>query len=193
MKTAFLTTAVFLLGATAAVAQNANGGDTPAASSQAPRATATMINAHGVDIGTLRLRQGEEGVTIEGELSGLGAGRHGFHIHETGDCGVDDLFRTAGGHFAPDGNAHGLENPEGPHAGDLPNQVANDSGTVIVAETSDRVSLDSGAPHDLFDEDGSAFILHELEDDQTSQPSGESGGRIACGVIEPLGMQNSGG
>ena len=114
---------------------------------------------------------------------GLTPGAHGIHFHEVGQCDGPSAFSTAGAHYNPLNKEHGLERPNGPHAGDAPNLVANSAGTATLSFTTDRVTLTSGSIS-LFDANGSSVVIHAAADDQVSQPSGNSGGRIACGVIQ---------
>jgi Cu-Zn family superoxide dismutase len=149
--------------------------------------TAVIYNLNGAPIGTAQLSQNVNGVvSVEIASLALPAGTHGIHFHQVGKCeGGATAFSTAGGHFNPLGKEHGLENPKGPHAGDAPNIVIPASGVGRVSFTTDRVSLTPGASS-LFDGDGSAIVVHAGADDQVSQPAGNSGGRIACGVITAL-------
>ena len=147
------------------------------------RATAPLRVASGQAVGTLTLRD-EPGqpLTIEGELSGLPAGTHGIHFHAVGQCDATGEFASAGAHFNPASRKHGLENAEGPHAGDLPNLVVGADGRAVVRMTTPRVTLGREAAT-LLDADGSAVVVHASADDQRSDPSGNSGARVACGVI----------
>ena len=159
-----------------------------------------VTNVDGDEVGVLSFVQveGLEAVRITGELSGLEPGEHGFHIHEFGICDPsgDEPFSTAGGHFNPTGAMHGA----GPmaagtpvsatpadhamgHAGDLGNITVGDDGVVAVDLTTDRVTLTPGAENSLDDADGSAIVVHQGPDDLMTDPSGESGPRVACGVI----------
>lgn len=146
-------------------------------------AEATFIDLEGMEIGTVTLTQTEEGVTIAGVLEGVPAGEHGFHVHETGKCDASDGFKSAGGHFAPRGNQHGFDNPEGPHAGDMRNQTADESGQLALNVNNDMISLTEGDEGYLMDEDGSALMVHAGADDYVTDPSGDAGDRIACAVI----------
>lgn len=149
-------------------------------------AIARMINDQGTEIGTVRLTQQAEGVEIVVDLAFLQAGERAFHIHETGTCETPD-FTSAGGHFNPTNVSHGTESPDGPHAGDMENlEVETDDGTARATIMNPRITLAEGQPNSLFDADGSAFVLHQGADDYSSQPSGDAGARIACGVIEPV-------
>ncbi len=167
--------------AVASVAALATGCSTLMRSSS-PGATAVMIGASGQPVGMLRLEQTSGGVRITGALAGLPAGTHGIHIHAVGKCD-GPAFTTAGGHYDLAGHKHGLENPAGPHAGDMPNIVVAEGGSAVVDLTTPRVSLDGSAGPTLFDADGSAVVIHAAADDQRTDPAGNAGARIACGVI----------
>lgn len=156
----------------------------PALAQDPGTAMASFIDSAGLEVGSVTLAQGREGLTIVGEISGMTPGEHGFHVHETGDCDGTSGFESAGGHFNPTDHQHGLENPEGPHAGDLPNVSAAAGGTVTVNVTSDRISLDQDHPGYVFDADGTALVIHAGPDDNVSDPAGNSGDRVACAVIE---------
>ncbi|OSP53985.1 superoxide dismutase [Pseudoruegeria sp. SK021] len=114
-------------------------------------------------------------VLLTVSLTELPPGIHGAHIHETGDCSASD-FSSAGGHVAGDAQ-HGVDSAEGPHPGDMPNITILEAGATQVEIFSDQLDID----RDILDDDGSAFVLHAGVDDYTSQPSGASGDRIACG------------
>ena len=111
--------------------------------------------------------------------TGLPAGVHGVHIHTTGKCDAPD-FTTAGGHWNPTGKMHGSENPMGPHEGDLPNLTVGADGSGNLTFTVAGASLAT-----MLDADGAAFVVHAGSDDYKTDPSGNSGGRIACGVFAP--------
>jgi Cu-Zn family superoxide dismutase len=144
-------------------------------------AQADLKDANGQTVGSAAFVEGPAGVEVTLRVTNLSPGEHGFHIHATGDCSVAD-FTSAGGHFNPAGTQHGLQNPAGPHAGDVPNLTVGPDGSGELTYSNDRISLASG-PNSLFDTDGSAVVIHAGPDDNTSDPSGNSGGRIACGVI----------
>lgn len=146
-------------------------------------ATAVMTDLSGTTLGTLSLTEVGGVVHISGSLAGVPNGDHGFHIHETGVCAAAAQFESAGGHFEPGDHQHGHENPEGPHAGDLVNVTADDNGDVTVDVTSATVTITAG-PASINDADGSALVLHADPDDYRTDPSGNSGDRIACAVIE---------
>jgi Cu-Zn family superoxide dismutase len=154
----------------------------PGAIGNQQSATANLQNQEGQDVGTVELRQTPNGVHLIANLTNLPAGEHGFHIHETGQCEGD--FTSAGGHYNPDGSEHGYNVEGGPHAGDMPNIHVPEGGALTVEYVNERVSLEEGAEGALSDEDGSAIVIHANADDYESQPSGDAGDRIACGVIE---------
>lgn len=154
-----------------------------AAPASTRHAHATFVDASGAVIGTAKLNEGPHGaVHVKVEVDGLAPGQHGIHIHAVGSC--DAAFAAAGGHYNPFAGEHGLDNPAGPHAGDLPNLSVDAKGMGRLNTMTDRVTLDDG-PATLFDSDGSAFIIHANPDDQvTNVGNGGSGARIACAVIE---------
>jgi superoxide dismutase, Cu-Zn family len=157
-----------------------------------------LMNQDGEKVGAANLTEFEGAVAISLTVDDVAPGPHGLHIHETGVCDPsgDEPFSSAGGHFNPTDASHGA----GPaidgtpaaatpadteaHAGDLGNITVDDDGTVTVVVTTNRVTLGDGE-NSLADEDGSALVIHEGEDDLMTDPSGESGPRIACGVIYP--------
>lgn len=157
-----------------------------AAAGGASRAGGTFVDANGQPIGWVRLVEDGTGkVHVNVHVAGLTPGLHGIHIHAIGAC--SPTFAAAGGHYNPLGHQHGLDNPNGAHAGDLPNLIVNTAGVGHLDATTDGVTISSG-PTTLFDSTsgavGSAFVIHASEDDQVSQPIGNSGDRVACAVIE---------
>lgn len=154
---------------------------TPQAMVGEATASADLRNAAGESVGMATLVQRGGVVEITIHATDLPPGVHGVHIHTTGSCTPPD-FSSAGGHFAPRSRQHGFENPAGPHGGDLPNIEVGADGTGHFMLTNDRVTLTSG-PATLFDEDGSAIVVHAGADDYRTDPAGASGARIACGVI----------
>ncbi|WP_285614502.1 superoxide dismutase family protein [Pseudobacillus badius] len=144
--------------------------------------TIDLKNSEGKKVGIAQLKQTDKGVSIQVEASDLPPGEHGFHLHETGKCDAPG-FESAGGHFNPGKASHGMNHEKGPHAGDLPNLTVGKDGKVKAEMVAEHVTLNSGKAHSLFDEDGSALVIHEKADDGKSQPAGDAGTRIACGVI----------
>ena len=130
-------------------------------------------NAHG----TVTFEKGENGIVVCGLVEGLTPGKHGFHIHEYGDCSAADAT-TAGGHYNPEGMEHGARSDEVRHVGDLGNIEANEDGMATFEFTDTHLALDG--PHSIL---GRAVVVHANEDDLTSQPTGAAGPRVACGVI----------
>ena len=155
-------------------------------SSRVAAATATIRDASGAERGTADIWQDRDNILhVDVQVSGMPAGPHGIHFHEVGRCDASGAtaFASAGSHYNPLGRQHGLDNASGPHAGDAPNFTVASDGTGRATFTTDRVSLTEGSTS-LFDSDGSAIVIHAGADDQISQPAGNSGGRIACGVVE---------
>lgn len=151
---------------------------------QASTATAQIINLKGQPIGSATLTEVPQGVKIRVDASGLPAGQQlAFHIHEKGVCDAGDGFKTAGGHFNPTGKEHGMNSPHGAHAGDMMNVTVAKDGTLHTEVINTAVTLNIGA-NSIMDVDGSALVLHAKADDYTSQPAGNAGDRIACGVIK---------
>ena len=124
---------------------------------------------------------GDGNVEVQADLTGVPPGTHGFHIHEKGDCGNNAM--NAGGHFNPTGMIHGAPDAVSHHAGDFGNVTADANGEVHTRFTTHSISLKSGEVTNPF---GKAVVLHEKADDLVSQPSGNAGARIACGVIESM-------
>ena len=156
------------------------GGGT-ALAQQSGGATAQIEDAQGNVVGSAGFTEGAGGVLISVEAQGLAPGEHGIHLHETGACDPP-AFESAGGHINPTGMQHGLSNPQGPHAGDLPGITVADDGTAAYQATTDRVTL-SGGDASLLDADGSAIVVHADADDQATDPTGNSGDRVACGIV----------
>lgn len=140
-----------------------------------------LINAQGEKVGIAKLTQTPKGVRIALDASKLTPGVHAFHIHAVGKCDPPD-FKTAGGHFNPEGKKHGLKNPEGPHAGDMQNITVGEKGTVKTTVVDPRVTLGEGA-NSLFHPDGTSLVIHEKADDEMTDPAGNAGARVACGVV----------
>lgn len=149
---------------------------------EAGGARAVLRNAAGAEVGTATFVEEGGAVRVEVDVRDLPAGEKGVHVHETGACDPP-TFESAGGHFNPQGRQHGTLNPQGPHAGDLPNLEVGQDGRGRLDAGTDRFSLSEG-PGNLLDADGSAIVVHAQRDDLRTDPSGNSGDRIACGVIE---------
>lgn len=165
-------------------ADTASVADTTSAADAVPQsggATATLLDSAGATVGSATFRQAQPGVRVDVELRGIPDGAHGIHLHAVGTCDAKE-FTSAGGHFDTEGKKHGLKNPAGPHAGDLPNITVQNGQSTGYTETTQRVSLDQGASS-LFDADGTALVVHAAPDDDVTDPSGNSGARIACGVV----------
>jgi superoxide dismutase, Cu-Zn family len=145
------------------------------------RARAELKNAEGKAVGTSDLRQTKEGVVIALRLTGLPPGLHAVHIHSVGKCEAS-TFASAGAHFNPLSMKHGLRNADGPHAGDLPDLYINKDGVGRYEVLAESVTLRAGKLS-VFEPDGKAIVVHANSDDNTTDPSGNSGDRIACGVI----------
>jgi Cu-Zn family superoxide dismutase len=161
-------------------------------------ATAEIKDAQGAVVGTATLTEAAGGVQLQVQVQGFTAakaGEHGIHIHAFGICEAPG-FTTAGGHFNPAAKKHGLHSADGAHGGDLPNLVLDATSSGSYQATNDRITLAAGAPNSIFDADGSAIVIHAGPDDNMTDPAGNSGGRIACGVLQaaqiPTGMPRTG-
>lgn len=147
------------------------------------RASAELINPKGEVIGKAELVETNSGVLIKIEASGLPRNSElALHIHEIGKCDTPD-FTSAKGHFNPTNRKHGFFNPEGPHAGDMPNVFTDDMGRLRVHVLNTFVTLQRGKPNSLLKEGGTSLMIHAHQDDYKSDPAGHAGPRIACGVI----------
>jgi Cu-Zn family superoxide dismutase len=176
------------LTAPAAAADAALGAATPAAAAGAQHAEATLHDAAGAQVGTARFTEDATGrVHVVVQVRGATPGRHGLHLHAIGACvapATGPAFLSAGGHHNPGGHQHGHDNPLGFHAGDLPNVEVNAAGAGQLTVALGQFTLASLADHD-----GTALVLHQHEDDRRTNTGalgpGNSGARIACGVVTP--------
>jgi Cu-Zn family superoxide dismutase len=150
----------------------------------AARATAIVRDAAGAQVGTANITEdGNANVVVSISVTGMTEGQHGVHLHTTGACDGAGAFASAGAHYNPFTKEHGLENDNGAHAGDMPNIAVGANGAGSLTYTNPRVRLTSGA-NSLLDGDGSAIVVHAGTDDQVTDPQGNSGARIACGVLQ---------
>ena len=140
-------------------------------------ARAVLHDASGSEVGRARLQRAGKGVRVTVEVTKLAAGTHGVHIHAVGKCDGSD-FASAGSHWNPTSRQHGKDNPAGMHKGDLPNVVVGSNGHGNLGFTVESATL-----ADLLDADGAALVVHAAADDYRTDPSGNSGPRIACGVL----------
>ena len=153
-----------------------------AAASKA-RAIAKLNGLDGAPVGTATFTATSHGVLIQFDLKGLTPGPHAIHIHTSGNCDAKVAFTSAGPHFSPEPNKmHGYLAMHGAHAGDLPNQFAASDGTLHASVISNAFSLGDGKKS-IFDRDGASIVVHAKADDYMSQPAGNAGDRVACGVI----------
>ncbi len=144
--------------------------------------TVKLSDAKGKSIGTAKLTPDPGGVKITLAVKGLPPGDHAIHSHETAKCEGPD-FKSAGGHFNPEHKQHGTDNPQGPHAGDMPNFTVDAKGSSTASVVAPGVTMDDG-PHSVFTGGGTALVIHEKADDMKTDPAGAAGNRIACGLIK---------
>ena len=175
MKTLSIATTTLLLTLAACNDDLKTGAPVPEGRS----ATAMLRTAAGADAGRATATEVADGIRITVDASNIPSGTHGTHVHTTGRCDAPD-FTTAGGHWNPTERKHGTMNPQGPHQGDLPNMIVGTDGRGTIALTVPGATLAS-----LLDADGAAMVVHAAADDLKTDPSGNSGGRIACGVFQP--------
>jgi Cu-Zn family superoxide dismutase len=161
--------------------QPPTAGPTPPPNRIDVRATATINDVSNTTIGNATFSDTEAGLLVSISITGLGIGPHGAHLHAVGSC-VTPTFTSAGPHFNPDNRQHGFRNSAGYHAGDMPNIISPPSGTHRVQFVVEGVKLTGRGA--LIDDDGASIVVHTGEDDFLTDPSGNSGGRYACGVIK---------
>ena len=140
-----------------------------------------LHDAQGKSVGTATLSPAAKGVNIELDVKGLTPGEHGMHIHQNAKC-EGPGFTTAGGHLNPDSKQHGLDNPQGPHAGDMPNFTVKADGTAKTKVVAPGITMGSDS-HSIFSNGGTALVIHAKLDDEKTDPSGNSGDRVVCGTI----------
>ncbi len=177
-----MTAAMLMLGACSSDNKGAETASSAVPSSPAgPSAKAVLLAADGSQKGTAQVVETAEGLTVTVSVTGLPAGTHAAHVHTTGACTAPD-FASAGGHWNPTKHQHGKDNPQGMHMGDMPNILLGADGSGTLEYTIPGGKLASGdAP--LLDADGAAIVIHAAADDMKTDPTGNAGGRLACGVL----------
>jgi Cu-Zn family superoxide dismutase len=146
-----------------------------------PTATAELKSADGKDVGKVTLTQARDGVRLKLALKGLPPGDHAFHVHAVGKC--EPPFTSAGPHFNPEQKKHGLKSPEGHHAGDMSNIKVPANGNLTLTMVNKDITLEKGKPNSLFQDGGTAIVIHANKDDEVTDPTGNAGDRIACGIV----------
>ena len=169
----------------AATAASLVFGCVAASAADKPRksATAEIMDGKGAKVGEAKLKEVTGGVQMSVKVTGLPAGVHAIHVHEAGKCEAPD-FKTAGGHFNPEKKKHGLQNPEGHHVGDMPNLTVGQNGKGTFKTVVTGATLAGDGPNSLFHTGGASVVIHEKEDDMKTDPAGNAGARLACGVVK---------
>lgn len=152
----------------------------------AESARVELKDLRGKHVGEAALQDSPDGVRLRATFTDLPPGEHAIHVHEVGKC--EPPFESAGGHFNPTGKQHGRDNPQGPHAGDMPNLEVAPNGRGTIEVVLRGVTL-NGRPVALLDRDGASLVVHEKADDYRSDPAGNAGDRIACGVLAGPGSR----
>lgn len=179
MKFVSIASALPLLALVAACATTA--GNEPTSTAEAPVAHAKLLAGDGAARGEARVTQAADGLHVFVRGEGLTPGLHAVHVHTTGVCTAPD-FTSAGGHWNPTGRQHGKDNPLGMHMGDMPNMLAGSDGAGEMEYVIPGGLVSSGATP-LLDADGAAIVIHAQADDDKTDPAGNAGGRVACGVL----------
>lgn len=178
MKKAAIAASLILLSSACAAAPSSSGSAAPAS---APTAHAKLVAGDGTARGEAVVTQATDGLHVLVRAQGLTPGMHAVHIHTTGSCTPPD-FTSAGGHWNPTGHKHGKDNPAGMHMGDMPNMIAGTDGSGEMEYVVAGGTISGGATP-LLDADGAAIVIHAQADDNKSDPAGNAGGRVACGVL----------
>lgn len=167
-----------------AVSMSAAAAQSPATSAAPKEVKVKLLSSTGQDVGSATFKTVKKGVKVKIDLKNLPFGPHGVHIHQNAVCDAPD-FKGAGGHFNPDAKHHGYMNAMGHHNGDFPSSISvGEDHTGEATFVINSISLDPSAPNSLFLNGGTSIVVHEKADDQKTDPSGDSGNRIACGVIK---------
>ena len=178
-----MTTRTFCCAAMAVALLGATCGTMAGAEKERKLATAGLKDGKGQSVGQAKFTATKGGVQMSVTVANLTPGVHAIHIHDVGKCEAPG-FTTAGGHFNPANKKHGLENPEGHHAGDMPNLTVNAKGKGTFKTTIQGVTLAGDGATSLFHAGGTSVVIHEKQDDMKTDPAGNAGARMACGVIQ---------
>lgn len=159
------------------------GGAALGADAARKTATAEVKNGKGEKVGEVKFKEVKGGVSMSAKVMNLPVGQHAIHVHEKGSCEAPE-FKSAGGHFNPAHKKHGLQNPEGHHAGDMPNMTVNAKGKGTFRTVIQGVTLEGTGDNSLFHQGGTSVVIHEKADDMKSDPAGNAGARLACGPVQ---------